>query len=115
MFQVSSARFTVTICTPRASSWGATWSAMPGTSLAWATIGQALAQALVTKHADKHVDRLMRGTGIDLSESFARSVPHQIGSRPDVLVAMHWIDFDHNDQSTLVLRLLTDPGRAARW
>jgi hypothetical protein len=83
--------------------------------LAVATIGQALAQArgLVTKHAVKQVDRLMSNAGIDVWDSFARWVPQQIGSRRDILVAMDWTDFDHDDQSTLVLSRVTDHGRAA--
>ena len=87
---------------------------MTGTSLAVATIGQALAQARgpVTKHAVKQVDRLMSNAGIDVWDSFARWVPRQIGVRPAVLVAMDWTDFDHDDQSTLVLSLVTDHGRA---
>jgi hypothetical protein len=42
---------------------------------------------------------------IDVWESFARWVPHQIGARREVLVAMDWTDFDHDDQATLVLSL----------
>jgi len=78
-------------------------------------IGQALAQArgLVTKHAVKQVDRLMSNAGIDVWDSFARWVPQQVGSRPDILVAMDWTDFDHDGQSTLVLSLVTGHGRAA--
>ena len=92
----------------------ATLGVMTGASLAVGTIGQALAQArgLVTKHAVKQVDRLMSNAGIDVWDSFARWVPRQVGNRPDVLVAMDWTDFDHDDQSTLVLSLVTDHGRA---
>lgn len=94
---------------------GATLGVMAGASLAVAMIGQALAQArgLVTKHAVKQVDRLMSNAGIDVWDSFARWVPHQIGARQDVLVAMDWTDFDHDGQSTLVLSLVTGHGRAA--
>ena len=94
---------------------GATLGVMTGASLAVASIGQALALArgLVTKHAVKQVDRLMSNVGIDVWNSFARWVPHQLGGRSDVLVAMDWTDFDHDDQSTLVLSLVTDHGRAA--
>lgn len=93
----------------------ATLGVMAGASLAVAMIGQALAQArgLVTKHAVKQVDRLMSNAGIDVWDSFARWVPQQVGSRPDILVAMDWTDFDHDGQSTLVLSLVTGHGRAA--
>ncbi len=94
---------------------GATLGVMAGASLAVATIGQALAQARgwVTKHAIKQVDRLISNAGIEVWDSFARWVPHQVNARPSILVAMDWTDFDHDDQSTLVLSLVTDHGRAA--
>jgi hypothetical protein len=94
---------------------GATLGVMQGASLAVAMIGHALAQArgLVTKHAVKQVDRLLSNGGIDVWETFARWVPHQIGERRDILVAMDWTDFDHDDQATLVLSLVTGHGRAA--
>jgi hypothetical protein len=94
---------------------GATLGVMAGASLAVAMIGQALAQArgLVTKHAVKQVDRLLSNAGIDVWDSFARWVPSQVGTRPDILVAMDWTDFDHDGQSTLALSLVTGHGRAA--
>ena len=93
----------------------ATLGLMHAASLAVATIGQALAQArgLTTKHAIKQVDRLLSNDGIDVWDSFAHWVPHQIGGHRDILVAMDWTDFDHDDQATLVLSLVTDHGRAA--
>ena len=94
---------------------GATLGVMTAASLAVAMIGQALAQArgLVTKHAVKQVDRLLSNHGIDVWDSFARWVPHQLGRRREALVAMDWTDFDHDGQSTLVLSLVTGHGRAA--
>jgi hypothetical protein len=94
---------------------GATLGTMTAASLAVALIGQALAQArgLKTKHAIKQVDRLLSNEGINVWDSFARWVPHQIGDRRDILVAMDWTDFDHDDQATLVLSLVTGHGRAA--
>jgi hypothetical protein len=93
---------------------GATLGVMQAASLAVSLIGQALAQArgLVTKHAVKQVDRLLSNNGIDVWDSFARWVPHQIAGRQNILVAMDWTDFDHDDQSTLVLSLVTSHGRA---
>src|SRR5450432_2551689 len=69
---------------------GATLGVMQSASLAVAVIGQALAQArgLVTKHAVKQVDRMLSNNGIDVWDSFARWVPHQIGERRAILVAM---------------------------
>jgi Transposase DDE domain len=93
----------------------ATLGVMQSASLAVAMIGQALAQArgLVTKHAIKQVDRMLSNNGIDVWDSFARWVPHEIGERRDILVAMDWTDFDHDDQATLALHLVTGHGRAA--
>ena len=93
----------------------ATLGVMQAASLAVAMIGHALALArgLVSKHAVKQVDRLLSNDGIDVWDSFARWVPQQIGERRDVLVAMDWTDFDHDDQATLVLSLVTGHGRAA--
>src|ERR1700709_574231 len=93
----------------------ATLGVMAGASLAGAMIGQALAQArgLITKHAVKQVDRLLSNNGIDVWDSFARWVPHQIAGRLDILVAMDWTDFDHDDQTTLVLGLVGSHGCAA--
>jgi hypothetical protein len=94
---------------------GATLGVMAAASLAVAMIGQALAQArgLVTRHAVKQVDRLLSNNGIDVWDSFARWVPHQVAGRQAILVAMDWTDFDHDGQSTLVLSLVTGHGRAA--
>src|SRR6201995_775013 len=94
---------------------GATLGVMQSASLAVAMIGQALAQArgLVTKHVIKQVDRMLSNNGIDVWDSFARWVPHQIGQRRDILVAMDWTDFDHDDQATLALHLVTGQGRAS--
>src|SRR4051794_24390862 len=88
---------------------------MTAASLAVALIGQALAQArgLITKHTIKQVDRLLSNNGIDVWDSFARWVPHQIGTQRDILVAMDWTDFDHDDQATLALHLVTGHGRAS--
>src|SRR3954451_9483327 len=94
---------------------GATFGVMTAASLAVAMIGHALARArgLATKHAVKQVDRLLSNNGIGVWDSFACWVPHQIAGRQDILVAMDWTDFDHDDQATLVLGLVTGHGRAA--
>ncbi len=94
---------------------GATLGVMQSASLAVAMIGQALALArgLVTKHAIKQVDRMLSNNGIDVWDSFARWVPQQLAGRPEALVAMDWTDFDHDDQATLALHLVTGHGRAA--
>lgn len=92
----------------------ATLGVMTGASLAVAMIGQALAQArgLLTKHAIKQVDRMLSNKGIDVWDSFTRWVPHLIGTRDEIVVAMDWTNFDGDDQATLALNLVTDHGRA---
>jgi hypothetical protein len=94
---------------------GATLGVMTAASLAVAMIGHALAQArgLVTKHAVKQVDRLLSNDGSDVWDSFTHWVPHQIGRRQEILVAMDWTECDHDDQAALVLSLVTGHGRAA--
>jgi hypothetical protein len=56
---------------------------------------------------------MLSNNGIDVWDSFDRWVPHQIGERRDILVAMDWSDFDHDDQATLALNMVTGHGRAA--
>jgi hypothetical protein len=93
---------------------GAALGMMTSGSLAVATIGQALAQArgLITKHAIKQVDRLLSNRGIDVWDSFAHGVPHLIGARKSIVVAMDWTDFDRDGQAMLALNLVTTHGRA---
>jgi hypothetical protein len=45
---------------------------------------------LKTKHAITQVDRLLINDGINVWDSFARWVPHQIGERREILLAMAW-------------------------
>ena len=93
---------------------GATLGVMTGASLAVAVIGQALAQArgLVARHAIKQVDRLLSNNGIAVWDSFAHWVPHMIGARKQVVVAMDWTEFDHDGQPALALNMVSRHGRA---
>jgi hypothetical protein len=92
----------------------ATLGVMTGASLGVAIIGQSLAQArgLVTKHAVKQVDRLLSNRRIDAWDVFATWVPETVGSRPDIVVALDWTDYDADGQATLALKLVTRHGRA---
>lgn len=67
----------------------------------------------MTKHTVKQVDRLMSNASIDMWDSFACRVPHRVGARREILVAIDWTDFDRDEQSTLVLRVVNDHDRAA--
>lgn len=83
-------------------------------SLAIHAIGAALAAAmdLEPKHATKQIDRLLSNTGIDLEILAPQWVAFLLGTRTDAVVALDWTDFDGDDQTTLVLSLITNHGRA---
>ena len=80
---------------------------MTGASLAVAMIGKSLAQALLTKHAVKQVDRLLSNPRIEAWDIFATWVPEMVGPRKDIVVA--WTDFDADGH--LALKLVTRHGR----
>jgi hypothetical protein len=83
-------------------------------SLAVNTIGQglALARGKHPKHAVKQVDRLLSNAGIDVCELAPRWVAHVVGPRRNIVVAMDWTDFDPDDQSTIMLSLVSSHGRS---
>jgi hypothetical protein len=91
----------------------ATLGVMASASLAIHAIGQglALARGRLTKHAVKQVDRLLSNQGIEVWELFAHWVPYVVGSRPAIVVALDWTDFDADGQTTLMLSLVTRHGR----
>ena len=92
----------------------ATVGALQGAQLAVGALGRALAVAkeLDGKHAIKQVDRFFSNTGVDVWKLFATWVPFVIASRPEIVVALDWTDFDQDDQSTIALYLITKHGRA---
>src|SRR5215475_11765603 len=92
----------------------ATVGVMTSASLAVSTIGHglALAQGGISKHAIKQVDRLLSNPGIDVKELFMLWVPPIVGSRKSIEIAMDWTDFDADNQTTIMLSLLTSHGRA---
>ena len=83
-------------------------------SLGIAAIGQGLAEARgrVTKHTVKQVDRLFSNRGIKVWLFFGLWVPHVIGARKEIAVALDWTNFDADGHVTLVLNLVTRHGRA---
>src|SRR3954470_11795069 len=83
---------------------------MTGASLAVAMIGRSLAQALLTKHAVKQVDRLLSNPAIEAWDIFTTWVPEMVGSRTDIVVAMDWTDYDADGH--LALKLVTRHGRS---
>src|SRR3990172_12628487 len=92
----------------------ATVGALQGAQLAVGALGRALAVAkdLDAKHAIKQVDRFFSNTGVDVWALFATWVPFVIGTRPEIVVALDWTDYDQDDQSTIALHHVTKHGRA---
>jgi hypothetical protein len=92
----------------------ATLGVMTSASLAVCTIGHglALARGGLSKHAIKQVDRLLSNPGIDVQKLFMSWVPYMAGSRNNAEIAMDWTDFDADNQTTIMLSLLTSHGRA---
>ena len=92
----------------------ATLGVISSASLAVNTIGQglALARGRLTKHAIKQVDRLLSNSGIDVDDLLKRWVPHVVGQRPNIIVAMDWTDFDDDNQATIMLALVSSHGRS---
>ena len=83
-------------------------------SLAIHAIGEALAKTatLQPKHAIKQVDRLLSNPGLDPERLAGPWIAFVLGARTEVVVALDWTDFDDDEQTTLVLNLITAHGRA---
>jgi hypothetical protein len=88
--------------------------ALTGARLAVGALGRALAVAkdLGAKHAIKQVDRLFSNTGVEVWQLFASWAPFVVGSRPEIVVALDWTDYDKDNQSTIALHHVTRHGRA---
>ena len=71
-----------------------------------------MARGRLTKHAIKQVDRLLSNSGIDVDDFLKRWVPHAVGQRPNIVVAMDWTDFDADNQATIMLSLVSSHGRS---
>jgi hypothetical protein len=97
-----------------ASLAGAAVGVLEGAALGIHAIGKALAMAegLKTKHAVKQVDRLLSNDGIPVWRLFASWVPFVVGDRPEIVTALDWTDFDADNQSSIVLSMITNHGRA---
>jgi hypothetical protein len=92
----------------------ATLGAVEAASLSIHAIGHGLAEAddLNAKHAIKQVDRLLSNTGVVVWDLFALWVPYKLGDRSEAVVVLDWTDFDHDNQSTIAIHMLTSHGRA---
>lgn len=87
---------------------------LEGAALGIHAIGRALAVAagLNSRHAVKQVDRLLSNSGVDPWRLFGSWVPFVVADRKEIVAALDWTDFDADDQSTLVLSMITSHGRA---
>lgn len=87
---------------------------MHATSLTIHAIGQglALASGCDAKHAIKQVDRLLSNAGVDMDVLFRHWVAYVLAERSEVVVAMDWTEFAHDDQTTLAIHLVTTHGRS---
>lgn len=87
---------------------------LEGAALGIHAIGRALAVAagLESRHAIKQVDRLLSNSGVDPWRLFSSWVPFVVADRNEIVAALDWTDFDADDQSTLVLSMITSHGRA---
>ncbi len=57
------------------------------------------------------MDRLL-SNDVDPWRLFASWVPFVVAERKEIVAALDWTDFDADDQSTLVLSMITSHGRA---
>jgi hypothetical protein len=74
-----------------------------------AAVGLAMSRAFgkTAKHGKKQVDRYLSNQKMSLNALFLCLVPFVVGKRQEIYVTMDWTEFDHDDQSTLALALLT--------
>jgi len=97
-----------------ASLAGAAVGVLEGAALGIHAIGKALAMAegLKPKHAVKQVDRLLSNEGVPVWDLFASWVPFVVAGRAEIVTALDWTEFDADNQSTIVLSMITSHGRA---
>lgn len=77
-------------------------------------IGAAYAEVAEIKprHGVKQVDRFLSNEGINLDQLMPVWAKFVIGSRPEIIIALDWTDFDADDHSTLCAYVVTTHGRA---
>ena len=91
-----------------------TLGVLTSASLAVHAIGQGLAHArgTLSKHGVKQVDRLLSNQAIELDDFFSHWIPHVVGAREEIVVALDWTSFARDGHDTLMLSMLTEHGRA---
>lgn len=88
--------------------------AVYGTRLNSTNMGIAIANVLGTspRYAIKQVDRLCGNIKIDWKVSQSKYVRYVIASRKTLFVSLDWTEFGKDQQSQLMLNLITSHGRA---
>ena len=64
------------------------------------------------KHGIKQVNRLLGNVGFDVEKLQKPHVLHVLGQRTEALLSLDWTDVETDDQTTLVLMLVTTHGRS---
>ena len=77
-------------------------------------IGRGMAEIfnLTDKSAIKQVDRLLSNEKLQMSKIAPYWIDYVLGNRKEIMITMDWTDFDHDNQSTLMLNLVTSHGRS---
>ena len=73
-------------------------------------LGMAESRGVRKKHATKQIDRLLSNPGYDIWNISNVWVPHIIGCKKDITVALDWTSFANDEQHTLCLNLITSKG-----
>jgi len=74
--------------------------------------GLAKGKQLVKKHATKQIDRLLSNKKFDIWQLADYWIPHIIGSRKEITIALDWTSFANDLHETICINLLTSHGRA---
>jgi len=70
--------------------------------------GMAEARGVDKKHATKQVDRLLSNPAYDIWDLSNIWVPHIIGCKKEIMVALDWSSFASDEQDTLALNLISN-------
>lgn len=89
-------------------------AAMEAPRAAIHAIGTAYAEVAEIKprHGVKQIDRFLSNEGINVDQLTPAWAKFVIGSRPEIIIALDWTDFDADDHSTLCAYVVTTHGRA---
>ena len=81
-----------------------------------AAVGRAYAglAGIHRKSGIKQVDRLLSNQGVELEQVLRRWVQFVVGDTSELLIALDWTDFAHDDHTTLYAALVPRGGRGGR-